>query len=118
MKLGSIDYPPDSIKVAEGAMVQQFGLNQQELTVFRAAAQSLRTVLQANRQVIQSITRANSPISQTDAADLAEVTSKRDNAITVLSNQILSTIRPETAQRLRATGDTVARLFKSTGGHN
>jgi len=108
MKLGSINYSADFIRAAEQSMVQQYGLNQQELQVFRAAAMNVRTVLLQNHQAALALLNGRNRLSPSDLTSLVTLANQRDQVIAAQANLILSSVRPDTAQRLRLVADNIA----------
>jgi hypothetical protein len=110
MTLGSLDYRAEFVAAHENALVPQFGLNAQEAAVIHSAAQSLHSTLQEIRQSANGITAAKHALTPTELSALTALAARRDQAIATLANQILNSVRPVTAARLRAAGDLTHRF--------
>jgi hypothetical protein len=117
MNLASLDHHQDAVKRFEESLVKQFGLNKQESATIHAVAQRLNVLLMQLRQSSQSMLRGKSDLSGADAAALSALSTQRDQFIDSLSNEILNSVRPETAARLRAPGHHLAAgVMKSQSG--
>lgn len=116
MTLGSPDHSPEFIKTAEDSLVHQFGVNQQEAAIIRAAAQSFRAVVQELEKSARSIWSDKTTLSPADSAALEALRDRGDKAVATLANQILNTVRPETADRLRVPGRVVASALQRAKG--
>jgi hypothetical protein len=118
MSVGSVDHDPKAIAAYETSLVRQFGLNAQESAAIHAAGQTLHALLLQLRPQAQAIVRGKTSLSNTDAASLAGLIAQREQLITTLSNQILNTVRPQTADRLRVPGHIVAAAVNKAQGGN
>jgi hypothetical protein len=100
MTIGSPDYSSDAIDKIEGSLVYHFGVDAREAAVIHAAGQSLRKILTGIRQA-------------SGMANAVDRGAQRERAIADLTNQILDSLRPETAARMRMPGritvDALAR---------
>lgn len=101
MTIGSPDYSRDAIDKTEGALAYQFGADAREAGVIHAAGARLRTILTEMR-------------GAGAAAAMAELDARREQAIAELTGQILESIRPETAARMRMPGRITARALAPT----
>lgn len=116
MNLASIDHDPAAIKMFEDSLVKQFGLNQQESAMIHAKTQPLNVLLNQHRQSAQGILKGKKTLSATDAAALNALTQQREQLVASLSNEILNSVRPETAARLRTPGQIMATRIKKVQG--
>jgi hypothetical protein len=117
MNLASLDHSPESIKAFESSLVKHFGLNAQESAAIHGAAQSLNAVLKQLRQSAQAQTNGKRTLSAPDIASLSALSAQREQLILTLSSQILNSVRPETAARMRVPGRVVAAaVAKANGG--
>src|SRR5579862_1211336 len=96
LNVASVDHSPDSITQYEKSLIQQFGLSPQESAAIHVAGQILHGFLSQPR-------------------DLSLIP-KREQLIATLANQILGSVRPETASRLRAPGRVLAMNVPSKNG--
>ena len=96
------------MKTFEDMVAKQFGLNSQESAAIHAAGQTLKPVLARNRHTAQSIVGNKKAVSTVDTDALASLDKDREQTITTLTNQILNSVRSDTAARLRAAGSSVA----------
>jgi len=94
----------------ERLLAKQFDLNPQEVAVIDAAGVTMRALLQ---QIHTSLPAIES--GQTGAVTVARLTTQREQMITTRANQILNSVRPITAARLRVPGHLVAN---ATNGGN
>jgi len=108
MNLASLDHSPSAVTAFGNHLAPQFGLNSQESAQIQSAAQQLATLLLQIRASAATITAGKTVLSDADAASLAALSSQREQLITTLANQILNSVRPETAARLRMPGQIVA----------
>jgi len=108
MSVASIDHAPQAVAAYEASLTKNFGLTAQESAVIHAAGQQLNTLLKQIRAEEQAITHGKPLLSAADANALANLTSQRDQMIATLSNEILNSVNPATAARLRAPGKMVS----------
>jgi hypothetical protein len=114
--LGSIDYSSSFIQNFESAVIAQFGLNAQEAAMLDSAGQSFRSVLASTRTSAISILSAKTSLTSADGAALAALKAQQDQMVQTLANQLLNSVRPQTAVRLRAPGDLMS-TFKIQGAN-
>jgi hypothetical protein len=115
--LASLDHSPDAAVNYANMLFSQFGLSQQEWVAIRSAAQRLRPFFQQLRQSSNTIVAGKIILSAEDTAALANLQAQRDQMISTLANQILNSVSPGTAARLRMPGHIVANVVKSNGGN-
>ncbi len=109
MQMGSIDQHPGARTAYERNLVRQFGLNNQEAAVIRAAGQELQGLLQQLRPAARSVVPdATGNLSIADKATLAALTAQREQRVELLANRILNQVRPQTAALLRLPGRILA----------
>lgn len=108
LNVASIDHSPDAIKAYETSLVLQFGLSVQESAVIHTAGQTLNPVLTQLRQATRDLLAGKTELSPADAATLANLNVQREETITNLANQILTSVSAVTATRLRAPGHILA----------
>ncbi len=118
MNLASLDHSPDATGMFEASLAQQFGLNSQESATIHAAGQALKPLLAQLRASSQTIVIGKTTLTASDSAALAALAAQRESQIATLSNQILNSVRPETAERLRMPGSLVANALNATKGGN
>jgi uncharacterized protein (DUF885 family) len=116
MEVASIDHSPDAIHNFGGLLVQQFGLSADEAVVIHTAGQTLNSLLQTLRQSQRSIMAGKTALSAADASALAALAAQRQELISTLANQILNSVRPGTANLLRAQGHVLAAGLKAAQG--
>lgn len=107
MTLSNPDYDPESVSSYQDQLAYHFGLDQREQAVISSAAQTFRPLLLAAR----ALERGG------DVAGALAARAQLDQDIQMLANQILSGVRPETAQRLRAPARIAAAVAPSTRAH-
>jgi hypothetical protein len=108
LNVASIDHSPDAVKTYETSLVMQFGLSVQESAAIHAAGQTLNPLLTQLRQSTQTLLAGKASLSTADAARLANLNMQREETIATLANQILTSVSPLTATRLRAPGHIMA----------
>ena len=108
MNLGSIDHDQKAVAAYEDLLIKEFGLTTQESAYIHAQGQLLNAQLKQLRTQSQAVTSGKQNLSASDAAALTGLTNQREQTISTLANQILSTVRPETATRLRNPGHILA----------
>jgi len=104
LNVASLDHGPEAIKSFEDALVKQFGLSRQESDVIHSAGQSLKPVLAQLRQSSRALVAGKAVLSPADAAALASLNEQREQIIVNLANQILNSVSPGAATRLRVPG--------------
>jgi hypothetical protein len=112
LNVASLDHSADAIQAFEDSLVKQFGLNAQESLAIHSAGQTLRPFLAQLRQSASAIVTGRTVLSPADSAALASVNAQREQKIAELANQILNSVRPETADRLRVPGRILATQVK------
>jgi len=100
--LGSPDASPNSVSMREHSLAIQFALNAQEVTAIDSAAKQYGALLLKIRQAVSA--------SPGDQAAMATLISTRQQTEETLANQILTSVRPSTANQLRFVGDFVAQM--------
>jgi hypothetical protein len=108
LNIASLDHDPEGIKVFERQLVKQFGLNTRESESIHAAGQALKPLLDQNRRTGRTMAAGARALSPSDLAVLQELDAQREQRIAALANQILSEVRPLTADRLTAAGRNLA----------
>ena len=97
LNVASLDHHPTAVQSFEGQLVKQFGLNIQESAAIHAAGQTLKPLLAQHRQSSSAILAGKTRLTPTDLAALARLDTQREQTITNLANQVLSSVRGETA---------------------
>ena len=108
MNLASLDHSPAAIAAFEASLVPQHGLNTEEAAQIHAAGQTLAALLQQIRQSANATTAGKKTLSSADVAALQALVNQREQLIESLANQILNSVSPQTASRLRTPGHIVA----------
>ena len=108
LNVASLDHGPDAIKAYEDSLVKLHGLNAQESAAIHSAGQSLHGLLAQLRQSTRAIVANKTLLSGADKAALDNLDAQREKAIVDRANQILNSVRGETATRLRAPGHILA----------
>ena len=90
-------------------LVARFGLNYDELSSFTKAADTLRQVLAQNQKSEAAIISGKQSLSDSDRSAVAALVSNREAVLVPLVMQLFQSVRPEVANRMRAT---VARPSK------
>jgi hypothetical protein len=116
MNLASLDHDAKATEMFEDSLVKQFGLTHQESALIHAAGQRLTVLLKQLRLSSQSIARGKSKYSAADAASLSALSDQREQLIETLTNEILNSVRPETASKLRTPGRVLSRGPKQSPG--
>jgi hypothetical protein len=101
----------------ESHLTIQFGLNQQEVTQIDSAGQQMRTLLMQIQQSLATIAPPGVAPSPSAAAQVANLTAQREAMVATLANQILGSVRPETATRLSKPGYIVANALYGYRGN-
>lgn len=117
MNLASLDHSPDAVANLGHGLVKQFGLNAAEMAVISNAGQTLKLTLSQLRQSLQATMAGKTVLAPADSASISNLVAQRDQLIATLAQQILSSVRPETAARLRVPGDIVATKVNGKGGN-
>lgn len=108
LNIASLDHSPDAIRAFEDGIGKQFGLNKQEAAVIRAAGNELNALLKLLRQASRAIAPGESGLTPADSAALSRLAEQRERMLESLANRILNSVRPATADRLRAPGRVLA----------
>ena len=109
LNVGSVEHSPDAVQTFQDAVVKQFRLSAQEAAALRAAGQSLNGLLARHRQMTRPIAERKGGPSQADRALLANLGAECEQLIANLANQLLNTVGPAAAARLRAPGRAMAK---------
>lgn len=113
LNLASLDHSPDAIAAYEKSLVMQFGLSPVDSDVIHSAGQSLNTVLAQLRQSTQSLVAGKTGLSPADLDALLSLNAQREQTISKLANQILNSVSPATAARLRSAEHVLATAGKN-----
>ena len=108
LNVASLDHSPEAVQAFENQLVKQFGLSRQESAAIHAAGQSLKPQLARNRQLARATVGGKNGLSQADVTALHNLDAQREQTISNLTTQILNSVRPATAARLRAAGNILA----------
>ncbi len=108
LNVASLDHSPDAIKSFEDSLVLQFGLSSQDSAAIHSAGQTLNTTLAQLRQSTKTLVAGKNALSSNDLATLQSINAQREQTIEQLANQVLNTVTPATAARLRAPGHIMA----------
>jgi hypothetical protein len=111
LNVASLDHSPDAIKSYEDSLVKQFGLDSKDSAAIHAAGQTLRPLLAQLRQAARSIVAGKSVHSPADSTALANLDAQREQKIMELANQILNSVSPAVADRLRVPGHILANVL-------
>jgi hypothetical protein len=114
LNVASLDHSPDAVKSYEDSLVQQFGLSSKDSAAIHAAGQTLKPLLAQLRQSSRGVVAGKSALSPADSAALANLNAQREQTIANLANQILNSVSPAAADRLRAPGRIVANQVRKT----
>lgn len=112
LDIAGLDHGPGVVQAFEDLLSKQFALSRQESAVIHAHGQALKPLLAEHRQTASAIVAGKSALSQADAAALKELDTEREQKIIDLANQVLATVNPATAARLRAAGNRVPTAAK------
>ena len=110
LNVASLDHDAKAIAAYEDSLVKLFGLTAAESAVIHAAGQLLHAVLAQHRQTLLATVAGKASLSAADQTAIANLEIARESEIFDLSKQITSSVRPETAGRLKAPG-----MFFSNG---
>jgi hypothetical protein len=108
LNIASLDHHPDAIRSFENQLVKQFGLSAQDSAQIHAAGVALRPLLDQNRRSGQASAAGKNTLSQADLAALQNLDTQREQKIAGLADQVLSSVSPTIAARLRSAGNKVA----------
>jgi hypothetical protein len=108
---------PVAIQRFEKHLSLQFGLNQQEVAQIDSAGHQMRSLLDQIQQSLAAIPPGTAGASPSAATQVANLTAQREAMIATLTNQILSSVRPETAALLRTPGTIVANAVYGYRGN-
>jgi hypothetical protein len=112
LNVASLDHSPEAIKSYEDSLVRHFGLNNNESAAIHTAGQTLKPVLAQHRQSSRTIVAGKSVLSPVDSEALANLDAQREQTIVNLANQILNSVSPAVADRLRVPGHILANVVK------
>jgi hypothetical protein len=116
LHLGELN-SPSAVATYEAQLARNFALNAQEVAVIDAAARDMASTLGQIRTSLNTITAGKTSLLPSDNAAAAQLSAQREQKIASLANQILNSVRPEAATRLREPGHIVAKgLTRSLGG--
>ena len=118
INLANPEHSAEANRLFENGLVKQLGLNDQEKALIHLAGQSLISTMASLRQSAAQVTAGKTTLSPSDSAQLAALDGQLDQAILQLSTQILSRLRPLTADRLRFPGRHVAASVRTVQGGN
>jgi hypothetical protein len=99
----------------EPLIIASWELNVQEAASFRAAVQSMSVVFQDVQQRRRAIVAGKTTLSPNDQAAIVALNGQLEGTVTTLANQILNSVRPEIAARLRRASEIVANATNKTG---
>jgi hypothetical protein len=91
--------------------VRHFGLNRSDSAAIHGAGQTLKPLLAQLRQSAHNIVAGKSALSSADSAAIANLNAQREQAIVNLANQILNSVSPAAADRLRVPGHILANIL-------
>jgi hypothetical protein len=112
LNVASLDHSPDAIKSYEDSLVRQFGLASKGSAAIHAAGQTLKPLLAQLRNSSRAIVAGRSVLLPVDSEALANLNAQREERIVNLANQILNSVSPAVADRLRVPGHIVANVVK------
>ena len=107
--LGNPEHDPELVKMQEEGFIALFGLNEQEAALLRSAALVYKTAMTSFKAKSLAITSEKASLSSRDRSSLKALAAEMDRTTAVTTEQMLNSVRPEVASRLRAAGDAVAR---------
>ena len=110
MNVGSIDHSPDAKGRFEQGMAEQFGLNQAESAVIHALGQALNSTLSQLRTSARAVVAGKQTLTPADTTALSALVAQREALLATLAQQVLNSVRPETAARLRVPGHVLANM--------
>jgi len=93
-------------------IIASWALNEGEAAAFRSAVQKMHVVLEDVRKERTVIVSRRSVLTSTDRAEIDALSGRVEDGVTLLANQILNSVRPEIAARLRRAGEIVANATK------
>ena len=102
MTLASQDHSPANVKAFEDSLAVHLTLTPQEAAQIHAAGQALAALQQQLRASSKSTVAGKSSLSDAAAASLSALSDQMDQLVASLSNQILNSVRPETAAHIRS----------------
>jgi hypothetical protein len=114
MNVASFDNASDTLKTPEHTksfeqhLTIALGINAQESAVIHAAAAAYGATLQRTAAVRNRITDGKTYLSPSDNAAIASLNAQVESELASQANWLLSSVRPETATRLRVPGHIVA----------
>jgi hypothetical protein len=112
LNVASLEHSQVAVKAFEELLVKQFGLNTQESATIHSHGQTLNSLLAQHRQQRGAIIAGNTKPLNADLAALAQLDAEREQTVVDLANQLLSSVRAQTAIRLRNAGHIVASAAK------
>jgi hypothetical protein len=108
LNVASLDHSPDAIQAFEDHLVLLHGLNAQESLAIQSAGQALKPLLAQLRQAGLAAVAGKQVLSPAGIATLQALNAQREQKIVDLAAQLLSSVRPETAARLKMPGKIMA----------
>jgi hypothetical protein len=97
------------------AVVNRFGLNQQEATSLMTITQQLKTALANLQSAIRATTAGKRVLTASDQQEIAGLLAGRDQLINQLLTTFLSEVRPQTAAVISSYAKTVNSAVAQSG---
>lgn len=107
-------HDPAICKMNEQAVVSLYGLNEQEAPSLHSTGQSFAAAIRAFRDQEATLLAGKTTLTDSDRASVASLSSQLDQTVASFIVQLLNSLRPQTATRLRQQADLVAQ-YTETG---
>jgi len=114
--LGNPDYSPGFRADLEGRVTADFAMTTGETAALDNAVQSYRTFLVSARQAEAAVMVGKSNLTQADGSTLQAIYLQEPATVQSLALQVLGSVRPETAARIKAAANVMSQ-FKIYGGN-
>jgi len=114
-QLGSTHWTPQLLKAREGALADQFGLDQRELAAIRTAVSDFGQHEQSRGTVIVSLSANKKSFSPSDLDAIAQIEVARAQDVKALVLRLFSELRPLSAERMKAPGTAIDEVLKTRG---
>ncbi len=94
----------------EDAVISLYGLNTQEAASVHSAGQSFAAALVSFQNQETNLLAGKTAMTDDDRAAVASLSAQLDQVVAAMANQVLSSVRPQTAILLRRQGDVIAQF--------
>jgi hypothetical protein len=110
LNVASLDHDPKAISSYEDSLVKLHGFSKQDSAALHAAGQTLHALLLQQRQANQALVGTNKSLPASAIAALQKSDKDRERTIVDVANNVLNSVSPEVASRLRAAAHNLSKI--------